>query len=79
MFGNILAVLDYFIGLQLAFMVTKFLQEVQVKGITNCSLLEYMTARVLYIDRVWLKYPSQKLQVTHTLRFFHTKPPPDRE
>ena len=33
-------------GLKLAFVETKFPQKVQVKGITNRSLLAYMTARV---------------------------------
>ena len=45
-FGNILAAVDYFTGLELAFVVTKFPQKVRVKGITNWFILEYMTARV---------------------------------
>ena len=48
----LLAVLDYFTGLKLAFVVTKFRQKVWVKGITNWYLFVYMAARLLYIDMV---------------------------
>ena len=48
-FGNILAVLDYFAGLKLAFLVTKFPRKVLAKGFTNQFLQEYTTARVQYI------------------------------
>ena len=43
-----LAVLDYFAGLKLAFVVTKFPQKVRVTGITNWSLCVYMPARSEY-------------------------------
>ena len=37
-----------FCELKLAFVGTKFSQKVRVRGITNRSVIEYMTARVEY-------------------------------
>ena len=45
-FGNIMAVLDYFIGLKSYFVVTQFPQKQWLKGITNQSLYRYMPARL---------------------------------
>ena len=39
---QLLAVLDHFCELKLAFVRTKFQQKEQVKGITNQSLIEYI-------------------------------------
>ena len=52
-----LVVLDYFVGLKLAFVVTRFPQMLRVKGITNQSLYKCMPAR-LYISQCFPHYYS---------------------
>ena len=55
MYWVVLAVLDLFVGLELAFVVTKLPLKVQVKGIANQSLYKYMPARREYSGLLLVK------------------------
>ena len=61
-----MAVMNHFCELKLAFVVTEFPQKVRVKGITNPSLIEYMTVRVKKgcIVIALVEKVSQKISLT---------------